>query len=246
MAALFVFRSKWHEEYLASELNEAVMLRTFFLLASLAFMLPASAQDNAAPGVQRLHAAASRGDARVMATLLDHGVPVDGRNNNGETALLLAVQAGHTLIADMLVARGADINAQAANKDTPWLLAGADGRTAMLEFMLPRGPDYALRNRYGGSALIPACHHGHVDAVRFLTAHSKIDIDQVNNLGWTCLLETVILGDGGGAYREITRIVLAAGANPNLADKEGVTPLQHAQRRGHTDMARILAAAGGR
>ena len=222
------------------------MLRNCILLVCLTFMLPAAAQDNAALGVQRLHAAATRGDGRVLATLLEHGVAVDGRNEKGETALLKAVQAGHTVIADMLVARGADINAQAANKDSPWLLAGADGRTAMLEFMLPRGPDYALRNRYGGSALIPACHHGHVDAVRFLTARSKIDIDQVNNLGWTCLLETVLLGDGGGAYREIARIVLAAGANPSLADKDGVTPLQHARRRGHTDMASIIAAAGGR
>ena len=131
-------------------------------------------------------------------------------------------------------------------RDTPWLLAGARGRTVMLELMLPKGPDYKLLNRFGGTALIPACHYGHSDAVRFLTAQSKIDIDQINNLGWTCLLEAVILGDGGPVHQEIVRIVLAAGANPNIADKNGVTPLTHARQRGQSAAAALLQDAGAK
>jgi ankyrin repeat protein len=110
---------------------------------------------------------------------------------------------------------------------------------------LAAGADLASTNRYGGTALIPAAHHGHVETVRILLT-TKIDKDHVNRLGWTALLEAVILGDGGSAHTEIVRQLVAAGANVALADREGITPLAHARRRGFTAMARILEAAGGR
>jgi len=68
----------------------------------------------------------------------------------------------------------------------------------------------------------------------------------VNRLGWTALLEAVILGDGGPVHTEIVRLLVEAGANVNIADRERVTPLQHAKRRGFAGMVRILEARGGR
>jgi ankyrin repeat protein len=158
---------------------------------------------------------------------------------------LLAVQNNHVAIATRLIDAGANINAQAANQDTPWLLAGALGRTAMLRHMLPKGPDFGVRNRFGGNALIPACERAHVDTVAFLV-NTPIDVNHVNNLGWTCLLEIVILGDGGPRHVEVTKLVLAAGANPNIADRDGVSPLQHARRRSQHEVAALIEAAGGR
>jgi len=73
-----------------------------------------------------------------------------------------------------------------------------------------------------------------------------IAVDHVNHLGWTCLLEAVILGDGGERHRQIVQMVLARGANVNLADRDGVTPLQHALRRDQGEVARLLRNAGGR
>ncbi len=67
-----------------------------------------------------------------------------------------------------------------------------------------------------------------------------IDVDHVNRLGWTALLEAVILGDGGARHQEIVRILLDAGADPSLADAEGVTALEHAERLGRTEIARLL------
>jgi ankyrin repeat protein len=111
--------------------------------------------------------------------------------------------------------------------------------------MIPKGPDFALRNRFGGNALIPACERAHVEAVAVLLT-SGIDVNHVNNLGWTCLLEIVILGDGGPRHAETARLVLAAGADPNIADKDGVTPLAHARRKGQDAVARLIEAASGR
>ncbi len=213
------------------------------LIALALLTLPALADANAQGRL--LFEAAARGDVAAVRRLLSAGAPVDFRNSNGETPLLLAVAEDRLDVAVALIEAGADINLQARNLDSPWLLAGARGRTEMIRRMIPKGPNFALRNRFGGSALIPACHYGHVATVKLLLT-IRIDVDHVNNLGWTCLLELVILGDGGPPYVEIARAVLAAGANPNIADKERVTPLGHANKNGQKAVAKVIEAAGGK
>ncbi len=192
-----------------------------------------------------LHHAVAAGDLAAVTSQLNSGASIDEKDGSGSTALLLAVDKGATEIALALIAAGSDINAQAANRDTPWLLAGASGRTEILAAMIPKGPDFSIRNRFGGNALIPACERGHADTVKLLLT-TKIDVDHVNDLGWTCLLEAVILGDGGTAHQDIVGMVLAAGANPNLADKDGLTPLAHAKARGLKEIVALLEKAGGK
>lgn len=107
-------------------------------------------------------------------------------------------------------------------------------------------PDPTLRNRFGGIALIPACERGHVAYVRAALRETDMDIDHVNRLGWTALLEAVILGDGGVAHEEIVWLLLAAGATPDLpdGDGDGVTARQHARRLGFDRVEGLLRAAG--
>jgi ankyrin repeat protein len=189
--------------------------------------------------------AATRGDLGTLQRLIAAGGSLEVANGAGETPLLLAVKNNQLAAAVLLIEAGSNINAQAANRDSPWLLAGALGRTEMLRHMIPKGPDFALRNRFGGNALIPACERAHVDTVKLLLT-TKIDVNHVNNLGWTCLLEIVILGDGGPRHVEVTKLVLAAGADPNIADKDGMSPLAHARGKGQREIARLIEAAGGR
>ncbi|MFM2423502.1 MAG: hypothetical protein RL291_2032 [Pseudomonadota bacterium] len=189
--------------------------------------------------------AAERGDLSAINRLIIAGTPIDVRDEMGRTGLLAAIEKGQTEAALLFIKEGANINAVALNRDTPWLLAGARGNRRALEVMWPKGPDLSLRNRFGGTALIPACHYAHVDTVRFLLT-TTIDVDHVNNLGWTCLLEAVILGDGSAPYQEIVRMVLGKGAKANLPDKNGITPLAHARQRGQSAIVRILEAAGAR
>ena len=159
--------------------------------------------------------------------------------------LIAAAERGDAATVRQLIGRGANVNAQDEKRDSAFLIAGARGRTEVLKVLLAANPDFTLTNRYGGTALIPACHYGHVDAVRLLLG-TRIDVNHVNNLGWTALLEAVILGDGGAAHTEIVRLLVAHGADPNIADREGVTPLAHARRRNYRAMAAILEKAGAR
>ena len=222
--------------------QKAALGVAFFLFALV--LIPfrpqaAPAQDLA------LIAAAERGDSAAVHTLLREGASIDARDARGRTALLAATQADRVETARLLIAAGADVNAKDAIADSPFLYAGAEGRNEILKMALAAGADLNSTNRYGGTALIPAAHHGHVETVKILLA-TAIDKDHVNKLGWTALLEAVILGDGGPAHTEIVRLLAAAGANVNLADRDGVTPLAHARRRGFAAIGRILETAGAR
>ena len=75
---------------------------------------------------------------------------------------------------------------------------------------------------------------------------TPIPVDHVNNLGWTALLEAIVLGDGGPRYIEIVRMLVAAKANVNLPDKDGVTALAHAKKRSYAEIVKILEGAGAK
>lgn len=170
---------------------------------------------------------------------------LEARDSQGRTALLLATHADDVEIARALIKAGADVNAKDAMKDTPFLYAGAEGRDEILKLILATGKaDLADTNRYGGTALIPAAHHGHPTTVTMLL-QAGLEVDHVNNLGWTALLEAVILGDGGPVYQEIVGLLVDAGAK-QLPDRDGITPLEHARRRGFDAMAARISAGPAR
>lgn len=122
---------------------------------------------------------------------------------------------------------GADLNAKDHLSDSPYLYAGVEGRLEILKMTVAPEADLKSVNRYGGMALTPAAHHGHVEVVCYLlTTHIDIDIDQINNLGWTALLEAITLGDKSEQHIEIVRTLVHAGTDKLIADGNGITPLQ--------------------
>ncbi|MFF4434228.1 ankyrin repeat domain-containing protein [Streptomyces sp. NPDC001513] len=187
---------------------------------------------------------ARRGDAAAVSAALAAGAAVEARDEQLRTPLLLAALGDHLDTAGVLLAAGADPNAPDSREDSPWLVTGVTGSVRMMRLLLPAGPDLKQLNRFGGISLIPAAERGHTAYVRAVLDETDIDVDHVNRLGWTALLEAVILGDGGPRHEEVVALLLAAGATPELADHDGVTPYEHAVRRGFEGMARILRAAG--
>lgn len=68
----------------------------------------------------------------------------------------------------------------------------------------------------------------------------------MNHVGLTALMEAVVLGDGGPNHTEIVRLLVSAGANVSIPDRDGITALAHARQRGYGAIVRILEAAGAR
>lgn len=223
------------------------------LLAALLILPHAGAGRAASPGTQvsrttlnaALRQAAERGDATSVRDLLRRGASPDARREDGRTALTAAALGDHVAVARLLIGAGADPDPQDTARNNALLVTGETGSVAMLREVLRTRPDLTRTNRFGGTALIPAADRGHVEYVREILK-TKIDVNHVNNLGWTALLEAVLLGDGGTRHTEIVRRLLGAGTRPNLADRDGVTPLEHAKKRGYARITGLLRAAGGR
>lgn len=203
-------------------------------------MLSASLAEG---GGQMLIDAVRQGDAAAVEAAIADGADLEQRDAARRTPLLIATRLDHVAAAHALIAAGADVNAKDDIQDTPFLYAGAEGRNAILRAILASGrADLADTNRYGGTALIPAAHHGHPETVRMLLA-TGIDIDHVNRLGWTALMEAVVLGDGGPVYQEIVGDLVRAGAR-DIPDNDGVSALEHARRRGFSEIGRLIASGG--
>lgn len=186
-----------------------------------------------------LLSAARAGDADGVGVALRAGADIEARDEHDRTALLLAATFDRVAVAEVLVALGADPDALDDRHDTPWLVTGVSGSVAMLGALLPADPDLTIRNRYGGLSPIPASERGHVDYVRRVV-QTDVDINHVNDLGWTALLEAVILGTGGKNHQEIVRILLDAGADPGVRDHDGLSALDHAEQRGYREIAALL------
>jgi ankyrin repeat protein len=222
-----------------------VSRRVILAAALAAGTTGARAQGDLTGMALELHAAAAANDAGAIRKLAAAGAPVEARDKARRTALLIATRANAVEAVAALIDAGADVNAKDNIRDTPFLYAGAEGRLEILRLCLKAGANLKDTNRYGGTALIPAAHHGHPETVRELLK-TDIAIDHVNRLGWTALLEIIILSDGGPTHQDILGQLIAAGADVNLADGEGVAPLAHAKNRGYSDMIRMLEAAGAR
>ena len=102
-----------------------------------------------------------------------------------------------------------------------------------------------VTSRYDGTALIAAAHLGH-DLVVKMLIDAGAPLDHVNNLGWTALIESIVLGNGGPHHIETLRALVQARANVNLADRNGQTPLALAKAKGYTAMVQILEKAGAK
>ena len=214
------------------------------LLIVLLAAWPASAQtppsDAEYAAYSGLHAAAARGNVAEIRALLAQRENPNQRDAAGRTPLHVAAFRSQYQALRALVAGGGDIDAQENDRYDVITIAAVKDDVRMVKLAIELGGNAkAITSRYDGTALIAAAHLGHDGVVDALIA-AGAPLDHVNNLGWTALIEAVILGNGGPRHTACVRSLLAAGASKAIADRNGVTPLQHAERRGYRAMVELL------
>ena len=193
-----------------------------------------------------LFAAAASGDAAGIARLAASGADVNARDGHARTPLHVAAHAAQRDAMRALAKAGADPNALEGDRYDIVTIAAVANDLPTLTVALELGCSAKnVTSRYDGTALIAAAHLGHVEVVRALI-RAGAPLDHVNNLGWTAVIESIVLGDGGTRHTATLKALIDAGANPNIADRGGVTPLQLARDRGYREMVAILQQAGAR
>ncbi|MCG6882985.1 MAG: ankyrin repeat domain-containing protein [Silicimonas sp.] len=218
------------------------MIRLLAVLCSLipglaaAQVAPSSAEVEAYDG---LHRAAHEGDVAAIQVLVAWS-DLEKRDGRGRTPVHVAAFASQDEALRALAEAGANMNALEGQAYDAVTIAAVADDPELMSLAIELGNDPGLvTSPYNGTALIAAAHLGHDEVVRRLIA-AGAPLDHVNNLGWTALIEAVILGDGGPKHQRVVRALVDAGADRELADRDGRTPLQLAEAAGYTAIAGIL------
>jgi ankyrin repeat protein len=191
-----------------------------------------------------LHAAAARGEVAKIEHLVAAKADINSRDAYGRTPLHVATFAKQRAAVRALVQAGADKGALENDRyDAVTIAAVADDEDT-LRTLLSLGASAKLTtSRYDGTALIAAAHLGHDGVVRQLIA-AGAPLDHVNNLHWTATIEAIVLGNGGLRHQATLKALVEAGANLQLTDRHGKTPLELARGYGYVEMVQLLKNAG--
>jgi ankyrin repeat protein len=193
-----------------------------------------------------LHAAAAKGDVAEIERLVAEGERINVQDSNSRTPLHVAVYRKHHAAVRALLRLGANPNALDAQRYDMLTIAAVQNDIEMLNLALEGGASARnVTTPYDDTALSAAAHLGHVEAVRILIAHGA-PIDHANMRGWTALHEAVVLGNGGANHVATVEALIKAGADPEIKDRQGYTPLMYARQRRYDAIIKILESARGR
>lgn len=230
------------------ELLRAGTLAARFCLAFLASAGQAQVAPNAAEVAlyTGLHAAAHRGDLSQVRKLLITAPDVNARDSFGRSAVHIATFAKQPELVRALAKAGANLQLLENDRyDAVTIAAVADDEDTLRELLALGASASLITSRYDGTALIAAAHLGHDGVVKQLIA-AGAPLDHVNNLHWTAVIESIVLGNGGPRHQAVLQALLTAGASSRLTDREGNTPLTLARALGFAAMVKMLEQAGAR
>lgn len=174
----------------------------------------------------QLFQAVEKGELVALQNALDQKVNINAQDSKKRTALMIATYNQDVEAVKLLI----DV--------------GAEGYLDILKLTIQAGADPTIVNRYGGTALIPAAEHGHVEVIEELLNDTTINVNHVNLLGWTALMEAIVLNNGNPTQQTVVQLLIDHGADVNIPDNNNVTPLQHAKKQGFKEIEIILIAAG--
>lgn len=218
----------------------------------------ADVNERAPDGSTALMWAAYHGDAELVRALVAAGADVSAQNVYGAYALSEAAIIGSAPIIDALLRAGADPNQANPEGETPLMIVARTGNVEAARLLLEAGANVNAKEEWGGqTALIWAAAQSQPDMVKFLIENGA-DVNarsvvrnwprkvikeprpkDMNRGGLTPLLYAAREG-----CIECARHLLAAGADPDLADPENVTPLSLAIMNLHFDFAAFMIEAG--
>jgi len=198
------------------------------------------------PFPSRIHAAVIHGESEKVERLIAKGVDVDLPDYMGRTPLYMAALYGETGIATFLLDNGADIYKSSRWKEAslPLLVAAKNGHLDVVRLLLSRGADVEQTNVSGRTALHYACWARCVDTVKYLLENGAAP-NMKDKLGNSPLhSEYVWEKDANRGYRAVSELLIQHGADVNVTNTHGKTPLHDACIAGNQNVVRLLLDHG--
>jgi ankyrin repeat protein len=202
--------------------------------------------------------AASNDDVELVRALIKAGADVKTKNQFGTSAITEAAIVGSAPIINTLVKAGADPNAKNPEGETPLMAVARSGKVEAAKVLVESGADVNVKEGFGGqTALMWAAAESQPEMVKYLVSHGA-DVNargivrnwerkviteprpkDLNQGGFTPLLYAAREG-----CVECAKLLIAAGADPDLEDPHRVTPLNMALLNLHFEFAKYMIEAG--
>ena len=190
-----------------------------------------------------IHKAVKSGDdTKVKKEMTEHPNHINTLNQYNFSPLMLSSKLGLLHISKQLVESGADLNQKGGKfGDTSLHLAAQNGNAEVLAYLLECGADLTLKNNKGITPLHMAVLKGHIDIIQSLIDdNNKIKFDvhvKESKFENSPLHLAVQFGK--------MALLLKCGADVNMKNSTGSTPLHNVAENGHTNIFQSLIDLGG-
>ncbi|KAK9715937.1 hypothetical protein RND81_06G199800 [Saponaria officinalis] len=182
-----------------------------------------------------LHMAARFGLPKIIRALLDAGCEINSRTNTGDTALMICAKYEQEECLKLLAEAGADFGFVNNGGDTVYDIASASKwssgfRKTVLQ-MIKTGKTPKSSNISSFSPLLFSAQAGDIEALRTVMAQPGIDLNQADEVGFTAVLLTALIG-----HVESFRLLVYAKADVKLCTKSGDTVISLSERSNNRDL----------
>lgn len=186
--------------------------------------------------------AARAGNIRDLDALLEQGASPDTWGVDHQTPLMAAAQAGRTDTVRFLLARGANVDATDWEEDTALIQAARNGHTEVVAVLLAHGANVDAR-RATAASLDSSGHTVFAEPARgFRVSGSKGAGQRLTRSPMDG--ETALMAAARNGHPETVRVLMDAGADPDLRNAWGDSALGLARRAGQAEVARVLSEGG--
>jgi len=165
------------------------------------------------------------------------------RKEDGFSSLHLAARYGNAEMVETLLKCGAKIDRRNNNGHTPLHLAATFKEGPAIRMLLKYGADPNEQDNEGDFCLLYLPQvHALSDMYQIFLDHPKIDVNLRNHAGETALHYMA----KSGTPTKIFKMMIDAGADCNVRDGNGRTPLDVAVSNNKTEAAEFLRSVGGK
>ena len=182
---------------------------------------------------KRFLKAAESGDTAVFERLLTRA-DIEARDDDNDTALILAATGGQVSIVKALLETRADVDATSNSRATALSRASENGHAEVAKLLLTAGANVNPKNADGLTPLALACTNGHLKVAEILLT-AGADLKARANTGDTALSRASAAG-----YPDIVKLILRGGQAITSEDLNAETALTQAVRAGHSDIVKLL------